>query len=72
MEFNAWWAVGIFAVFCHFSINLVLRSLLLGLIWEVFIIVSAKDNLVEDLIDKDAKHFDELTKMLEEEFGDPD
>lgn len=51
--------------FCvQVSINLVLRSLLLGMIWEVFIIVSKNDNIVEQVLTNDK--MEDLNRMMEE------
>jgi len=61
-------------------INLVLRSILLGLIWEVFIIVSARDNLIEENVEKNTFEGEEeeigndkpkrKTKVIDEDYSD--
>lgn len=63
-----------FGFLVQVSINLVLRSLLLGMIWEVFIIVSKNDNIVEQVLTNDK--MEDLNRMMEEfmanEYSDED
>jgi len=50
---HSYWPVSFFWLTCHFVINLVLRSILAGMIWEVFIVVSkTKEDEDEDLTEK--------------------
>jgi len=46
---HSYWPVSFFWLICHFVINLVLRSILAGMIWEVFIVVTQIKDENKDL-----------------------
>ena len=45
---HKFWGVSLYWFTCHFVINLILRSILAGMIWEVFIVVSKTKNDIDE------------------------
>lgn len=61
---KGFWVIGIFATSFHALVTYLLRSLLMGLIWEIFIIVSKNDEYLGEVMDTSKA---ELIMQLETE-----